>query len=223
MGEFIFKHKKLLAVIAGVFLLVLIIVSVIIKVEDDKNSAMVSVLITPSIAKVEIGNKVVKPIGEFRIRPGEYEVVVSADGFETKNTTLVAKENETVKLELFLEPLAENSNWYNTHDGDSLILGEINNNLTLAALDELMAANPILNELPIEIDYFTSDYSRRIHYTISYLLNDDNTNFSIIIKDYSGGNYDDAILRLKNNGADVEQLVIKYEDLSNDWLGGRAE
>ena len=162
-------------------------------------------------------------MGEYKIAPGEYEVEVSAEGFVTKNGTIVARENEISDLQIYLEPTSENANWYNEHPDEGLILGEIKNYYTIKKVQELKEENPILNDLPITVDYFTDNYAKCVKYTISYRLDDENDDITIMINDYSGGNYNDAIKRLENYGVKKDRYTITYTDETSGSEWGSAE
>lgn len=223
MQDFIYKYKKQIA-ICGVLVVILVIaVSVYFMITDKINSVVVNIRVTPTIAKVKIGDRVFEPMGTYKIQPGEYLVEVSADGFETKTGSLVAAENESVDIQMFLEPTEENTHWYDEHPEDALILGEVKNYYAMKAVQELVADNPILSQLPIEIDYYTSNYAKRVKYTISYRLNAENDGFAITITDYTGGNYESALSRLKTYGVDADDYKIEYSDESADLKWGRAE
>ncbi len=223
MQDFIYKYKKQIA-ICGVLVVILVIaVSVYFMITDKINSAVVNIRVTPTIAKVKIGDRVFEPMGTYKIQPGEYLVEVSADGFETKTGSLVAAENESVDIQMFLEPTEENTHWYDEHPEDALILGEVKNYYAMKAVQELVANNPILSQLPIEIDYYTSNYAKRVKYTISYRLNAENDGFVITITDYTGGNYEGALSRLKTYGVNTDDYKIEYSDESADLKWGRAE
>lgn len=222
MQDFIYKHKKTL-IIGGVLIFVAIVAASIFGIIWNKiYSATISIMVTPTIAKVVIDGKEYDTIGEYKMKPGEYSVEVSADGFITKTEEFVAVENETTKVQLYLTPTEENSDWYAEHPEDALIFGELKSNEAYEKLQELKEEYPILNQLPIEIDYFTSGYANRIKYTISYELNDDNTNFIIVITDYSGGNYENALSKLEARGVKVEDFEIKYIDDSTNSEWGSA-
>ena len=219
MQEFIYKHKKALMIAGVVGVILIVIVSTYFVVMDKINSATVNVMVTPSIAKVKVGDRVLGTIGEYKIQPGEYIVEVSAEGFETKTGNLVAVADETVDIKMFLTPTDAGNDWYETHELDALILGEIKSAYALEALQALKDKNPILNQLPVEIDYYTDNYAKRIKYTLSYVLNEANDGFVITITDYTGGNRELAMARLKNLDADVSKYTIKYTDESagSEW------
>ena len=222
MRDFIYKNRKKM-LIAGILIFVFIVaISVYFIITDRAKSATVDIMVTPTIAKVKIGEESFGVMGEYRIKPGEYNVEVSAEGFLTEMMTIKAEEGEVSQIQIYLEPTEDNTNWYNDHPDDALILGEIKNNYIIRAVQELKDEYPILNQLPLEIDYFTSGYAKRVKYTISYELNGDNTGFKITIRDYTGGNYDDAIAKLTARGIDTEEYDIEYLDESDDLVWGEA-
>ncbi|MBQ3473869.1 PEGA domain-containing protein [Candidatus Saccharibacteria bacterium] len=222
MQDFIYNHKKKIVVV-GILLLVLIIgISVFFLVKNRIYSATLNIRVTPISAEVKIGDKNYDTLGTYKVKPGSYDVEVSAEGFITKTDTIEIAEDETISFQVYLLPTEENANWYDEHPDDALILGEIKYSLTLEALQKLQEENPILSELPMNIDYFTNNGAKRVRYSISYEIEEGATKFSITITDYSGGNYDDAMLRLEKRGVKKGQYEIKYIDKSEDSEWGHA-
>lgn len=220
MMDFLAKYKK--TVIGGILALVLIIgVSVYFIVDDMAKTAKVKIVVSPSIATVKIDGKAYGTYGEFKVRPGEYTVEISAEGFEPKNGKLKAVENETVEIKTYLE-IEEGNNYYAEHPEDAVVLGDIKAAETLEKVEELKGEYPILEKLPLEIDYYTNDYAKRVKYTITYELNEDKDGFTIMIIDYTGGNYADAIAKLTARGADSEKYAIEYRDVTSESEWGRA-
>ena len=222
LADYLFKHKKVIIAALLVFFVLVVSISAYFVIMDKINSVEVNVIVTPTIANVKIGEKNYKPMGSYKIQPGKYDVEVSADGFITKTGKLTAVEDESIDIQIFLEPTEENVNWYDEHPEDALILGEIKNSFTVKALGELKEENPILKQLPLEIDYYTKNYAKRVKYTISYRLNGDNDGFVIIITDYTGGNYDDAVDKLTARGLDINDVMIEYKNESDDLNWGAA-
>ena len=222
MNESLRKNRKWLVIGGVVILLAILGTSLYFLIMDAINSATVSVTVAPSIAKVRIGDKDYAAIGTYKMKPGEYEVVVSAEGFETKTGTLTAVENETTNIMLFLE--TDDMNWYNNHPEDALIMGEVQNARTVELLKEMGEKYPILNKLPISRDYFLPNYSGKVKYTISYEMVDNANGFSIIITDYMGGAEDAAMKELMSLDDNVSGYDVKYNDISSEWLmNGVAE
>lgn len=222
MQELIYKYKRPIVVGVVLMLVLIVAVSVYFIVMDKINSATVNIIVAPTIAKVKIGDRVFKSMETYKIQPGEYMVEVSAEGFETKTGNLVAVENESIDIQMFLDPTEENANWYEEHQEDALILGEVKNHYAIQAVQELSKDNPILDQLPIEIDYFTNNYAKRVKYTISYRLDGDNAGFVIVVTDYTGGNYEDALARLKARGVESGEYIIEYIDESTSLEWGSA-
>lgn len=222
MLDFLVRHKK--AVIAsGVLALILIIaISVYFIIDDMAKTAKVSIIVAPSIAKVKIGDNNYEAYSEIRLRPGDYVVEISAEGFKAKTGELKAAENETTDIRVYLEPEEGNENYYAENPMEATILGDLKAAETMKQIEKLAGENPILNSLPIEIDYYTKDYAKRVKYTITYALNDDNTSFTIIIMDYTGGNYEDALSKIKARGFEPKNYMIEYKDLSSGSEWGYA-
>ncbi len=80
--------------------------------------------------------------------------------------------------------------------------------------------DPIFSILPISIAYYDKDYSE---YT-SYNINAKSTNdkITIIIDDKTGGNYEAAIKKLKEEGINPDDYTIIYNDLSSEQTPSRA-
>ncbi len=75
-------------------------------------------------------------------------------------------------------------------------------------IDNLMEENPILEQLPIEVDYYTAGYAKRVWYKISYVLDDTEAGFSIVITDYTGGNHQNALDKLTARSVDLEKSSL---------------
>lgn len=208
------KYKRIIfGFTAGIVLVFLIIGSVFI-MEDRKNTATLELMITPMEAKVMIGGKVYETIGEYKMKPGEYEMEVSMDGFDRKTETIKLFDGETTKIWLYLSPNDDNSDWYEKNPDDALLLGEMKSKETELVLDQIMKTMPELKQLPIEIEYYSDDYTDLTKYTVSYEVVNDKV--VIMINDYTGGNYEDALEKLEARGFNTKVLEIEYHDRSEE-------
>ena len=222
MQDYLYNNKKKVLIVGLIVLILIIGISIYGIVRNMLYSATVSITVAPSVAKVYIDGKEYGSIGEYKLKPGEYEVEAVADGFQKKAGHLVAVANETVNISMYLEPTAENSDWYLEHPEDALTMGDIKADEAAKVIEQLAEKHPILKQLPIEVDYFSDDYSKRTRYTISYLLAEDNTSFTITITDYTGGNQKDALEKLKARGVNLDDYEIDYTSLSKDSEWGHA-
>lgn len=217
------KYRRWVLLGGGLGLLVILIVSAVGIWWNAANSVKLMIMVTPLTATVRVGETEYGAMGEYKIMPGVYEVEVKAEGFKSRTGELVAVEGSEVEVSLYLEPEEGNEKYYAEHPDDALILGELKNAETLRKLAELKEAWPILNELPIEIEYYTKNYAKLVKYTVSYVVTEEAKNgFKIVVTDYTGGNYADAVAKLKSCGAEVEKLEIEYKKVRDDeW--GKAE
>ncbi len=222
MRDYIYNHRKGLITTLISIAVAIVLVSVYFIVVNKINSATIDIRVVPQNAKILINDKEYKSIQSYSIRPGDYTIEVSAEGFFTETSSFSVAEGETYKIDMFLEPTDDNLNWYSEHRDDALILGEIKNALSSKAVQKLQSENPILSELPMNIDYYTNNNSARVKYTISYKLEENNTKIILVITDYTGGNYNDAISRLEKRGVGKDQYVIRYVDKTSDLEWGRA-
>ena len=187
-------------------------------------SAKISIVVAPSIAKVKIGDREFSSSEEINIQPGEYAVSVSADGFETKTGQLVAKADETSNVHLYLvSSRSDTANWYDEHESDALIMGEIKSWERLKEIDALIEKEPVLGQLPLTVEYYTENHAEHVKYIISFELDDSSRGFYLIMKDYTGEGKEAALKKLSELGMDTKSLKLEYQDFTEDRLNYRAE
>ena len=187
-------------------------------------SATISVMVAPSIAKVRVGEMILSSSGETKMQPGEYEVEVWADGFSTKTGRITLIGDRTINLDLYLSSNSEETaDWYETHTGDAMVMGEIKNRETLKKVDELLKKEPVLAKLPLTVEYYANDYSKYTKYILSYVLDNSERGFYLIMKDYTNEGKDVGINKLTEMGMNLEGIEIKYENLGNDLKFGQGD
>lgn len=203
MQGFLYKHRKFIAIIGVLALVVIVGISVFFIVQDRINSATVRITVSPLDAKVKIGEREYDSLDVCKIAPGEYEVLIYAEGFISKTGKLTAVADEEVALATYLDPTAENSDWYETHPWDATARGDIINNAEIQRYYDLMEVEPILNYVP----YNTYTYS--INYEENCAENADE--MCLIVK----GNFgmaDVAMRYLQNTGQDLSRYFLKYDE-----------
>lgn len=219
------KRKKWLIGGAVTILVLILVISLGFLVYDRIFSARVNIMVAPSIAKVKIDDMEFSSTANMvKMQPGEYRVEVSAEGFDTKTGKLILKADETGDVRLYLESNDESTkDWYDTHAGDALVVGEIQNEETLKALNALIEKEPVIANLPLTVEYYANNYSTYTKYVISYALNDSDRGFYLIVKDYTGAGMASALDKLAEMGMDTIGLELKYENLEDESLSPRAE
>lgn len=107
--DFLRTHKIVFGVIVFDLLLIIgLLVAVLIKMTK---TAIISVNLVPNTAVAEVGGGSYQT-GNYRIRPGNYNVKVKADGFITKEFEINPEDNATTKMSVFLVPAEDNLNYY---------------------------------------------------------------------------------------------------------------
>jgi hypothetical protein len=201
---------RILFILAAIFLIGLIIYRFI---DNAQKTANIDVLVAPESAQVLIGgnhfsNKTHK------IKPGEYDVSVTKNGFESYNTKLTIKAGETTQLKVFLLPSDGSYDWYNKHPEDALLLDPIKDYNYTKNLDELKKHNPIINILPIQVSEYSDNYSKYTEFKINYKQSD-SEKIIVTIDDVTGNNKDKALDMIRTKGFNPNDYTIEYNYTPN--------
>ena len=202
------KRKKQLIIVAVAMIALVLIVSAFFIIRSRIYSATLNVVVSPSIARIKVGDKEYDLTGEIKLKPGEYEMEVYADGFISKKGKLTAVEDETFDLALYLEPTAENDDWYETHPWDATVRGDIANNAEIKKYYDLKNVEPILEYVP----YNTFKYS------ISYEEDcaENGGEVCLVVKGDMGMR-DVAVQYLQSTGEDLSRYKIKMNDYAEPF------
>ena len=211
------KFKKLIITAIAIFAIILG-VSLYFIITNAQKTAVVNILVAPSSSTISINGKKYTN-GNYKVRPGSYQAVISKDGFESQTIDFEATEAEETFIYTYLEQ-TDGDDWYENNEGDNMIRGSINAYKTEKKVTELYNSTPIISILPITVDYYTSNYSEHIKYTISYQIADDNSKITLLVTDYTGGNYNRATNNLSDRGYNIKDYEINYIDKSSDNTSG---
>lgn len=219
-----YKRNRKILIGSGVSVLIIILlISLGFLIYNRIFSATLSVMVAPSIANVKVGENTFGVSGEYKMQPGEYDVEISAEGFKTVTGKISLKADATSDLHLYLTSSSESTaNWYNEHEEDALIVGEIENAKTLEKVNELLEKEPALSKLPLTVEYYSEDYSVYNKYILSYAPDGSERGFYLIMKDYTGAGMIAAISKMAELGMNTVGVELRYEDLSSENLNGRA-
>lgn len=90
--------------------------------------------------------------------------------------------------------------------------------------EKVLTSFPIMQDLPIQIEYYKDGYGEYIHYDIYGDLSykDGQNSFKIYIKDYTGGNYEAALQRIIDLGYKPSDYEIEYTNY-NMYPPARAD
>ena len=73
---------------------------------------------------------------------------------------------------------------------------------------------PVTQNLPYTVEYYSDNYTNYTKYELFYDVNVEMTELTIRIVDYTGGNYQNALEKIKSFGYDMDDFKIEYEDKS---------
>jgi hypothetical protein len=113
---------------------------------------------------VKIGDKIYET-GTSKIDPGEYKVVVSAEGFESKEFTLNVKSGSIASVITYLVNKEEGMNYFERDSHDLAILNEMNvkdDEILKSFLDEYNKKMEIAYILPMDVSFTDPTYNSRL-------------------------------------------------------------
>jgi hypothetical protein len=190
------------AIILFVLLSLFIFVNFLINI---KKTAQLNILISPVDAKITINQKQYYN-GKQKIEPGNYQVKIERDGFQSVNIEINLSSGDQKYLYYCLTPNNQDNTWYKDHPKDNQTCDEINQALNDILKSETMK-DPIFSVTP-----YHNDDKR---YYIDSVLNEDRS-ITIKIKPLSCKAELKKILNqnalnyLKSKNINLDQYKIEY-------------
>ena len=208
------KKIKIIIGIASFFMVSIIAISVFFIVDNLRKTASITFAIAPLSADIKLNGVSYNNSQTYNVVPDNYVLEGYFEPYQ-EVFTLKDHESKTVYLEM---TAIEGTNWYEDHPEDGIIMDTIIEHELNEASEFITEKYPLLGILPINVEYYTND-SEYVYYTISYNLEDTN-NPIILVKDYTGNNYDNAINRIKLEGYDPADYKIEYQDKTEQFNYG---
>ena len=110
------------------FDIIAILIVVLVLIYNGAKTATLEVYVAPIAAKIELNGKEYENFKSYDIIPGEYNVVISMDGMQTEEYSLVVEEDGFSRIRTFLLDNDGGFGYYQKHYDDELILETIANN-----------------------------------------------------------------------------------------------
>lgn len=208
-------NLKLLLGISVTIVIIILSISLYFIIDNASRSVTIRFMIAPSSARITLNNTEYRSAETYHIRPGNYELAITKDGFEPYFKTLTLNEGEDLGIDISLEIQPGNENYYKEHPNEAYALETIWTNQMIAGSEVVMEDNPLLSILPINVEYFIQN-KQYVHYQISFRI-DNPENVVILINDYTGGNYDAALERIRTEGYNPDNYTIEYRDLTAEY------
>ena len=132
-------------------------------VEDNffkADSSKIEILVAPTSATITIDGKQYKN-GEYELSPGQYEVSIEKNGFETYNSIIVVADQHKTYIATCLTPNQNNEDYYETHPEDSGICQSAEELASASAWDQNALLDNIFEFTPFHNDangYYVDPY-----------------------------------------------------------------
>ena len=197
--------KKRLVIVGCIVMdVVVLIVYIVLLILKLNRTVILDVNVVPNVAKVMIDGTEYAS-GVYKVYPGEAEVEIKADCFESKNLNVMFSNHNITKIYDYLMPNQDNLNYYSEHEDDAEALKKIGGDDALKMLKIIS----IKDVLPI-VDYKyggLNGTSREIVINESYECE---TYFCLTaIGNFENENVVKNLIRAK--GYDPADYEIKYE------------
>ena len=210
-------NLKLILSISAIAVIVILGISLIFIIDNATRTVSVRFMIAPASATITLDGQKYQNAETYRIRPGNYDLLIAKDGFDSYQSSLVLNDNDDINISISLEIQPGNEDYYKQHPNEAYALETIWTDQMIAGSEVVLADNPLLNILPINVEYYIQN-QQYVHYQISFRI-DDPENVTVLINDYTGGNHDAALERIRTEGYNPDDYTIEYRDLSANYTG----
>lgn len=203
--------RKLL-IYFGFFLSAVLLVSLIIWLINKDNTSTLEILVAPSSSNILINGKKYTN-GTYHIKPGEYNIEISKDGFKSYSGGISTQKDTVSKLSQALLQNDGSYSWYLEHQDDDLILSAIVGEKSDNFEQKLVTKYPILQYIPY-IDNLNGNYKidAQIGDDLEYLIIYPNTCDPNYIESYKT----EALNWIKSKNINPDDYIIKYKNLCDE-------
>lgn len=214
MFSFIGRHKF----ISGLILanIIAVIVAIAIVIIHHAKTATIDINVTPLAAEITLNGRLYANQESHDVLPGNYHVKISMDGMQTKEYEIQLDRDGYARIWDYLLDASGSFDYYLTHPDDEWILAQIAPEDDKAAQDFITSYDQkasLTDILPIEYAQYTNDYADYTKYNIDIdsETEDCNSILCLVIEDYTGGNEQIALAKIKELGYNPEDYKITYK------------
>ena len=208
-------NPKIVIAVSAIIFIAILGISLFFVIDDASRSVTVRFLVAPSSASITLNGKEYQNATDYKITPGNYTLVIAKDGFESYEEQISPQDNDTLNISVSLDVLPGNEDYYKNHPGEAYALETIWTDQMISGSEVVMDSNPLLKVLPITVEYYIQS-KQYVHYQISFRI-DNPDNVTILVNDYSGGNYEAALERIRTEGYNPDDYTIEYHDLTAEY------
>lgn len=198
-------YKRIIIGVVVGFVLLIVGISAANIIWGKIYSVTLDLMIAPTDSTIMVNGELMKA-GEHRVKPGEYKIEVSRDGFESEVKLVLLEEGETKNVLMALTPNDPSTmDWYYTHEEDATIADGVASQEYVEYAEEMAEEEDIVENLPV--------------YTYGYILGygdcseKEVTDFCVVIR-AEFGYRDEAVEYLRGTGKDLAKYrveVLRHE------------
>lgn len=208
--------KLVVGILTGI-LIVILAISFYFVIDDASRSVTIRFMVAPSSAKITLNGTEYQSATTYKITPGDYTLLIEKPGFESYEKQISPVENDNLNISIALSVQPGNENYYKEHPNEAYALETIWTDQMVAGSDIVFENNPLFKILPIDVEYYVNN-QRYVHYQITFSI-DTPERTAVLINDYTGGNYEAALERIRTEGYNPDNYTIEYHNLTEEYTG----
>lgn len=188
-------------------LLIFITAVIIIAMVNLGQTKEIEIVVTPASATIKIDGKSYEN-GTYKFKEGTYQVHLEKENFVSKDFSF--NTNDTDRIYEYLEQADGTYSWYLNHETDALLLTKIGSfNADIEAQEFTKSYNAI-SKLPIIYANYDDQYNYTEYRIDGGKFSECVADFCLKITDTTGGNYEVAKQKMKEQGINPDNYEIVY-------------
>lgn len=187
--------------------LVLLVVIVFLGLKKLSKTTIMDIDVAPFSATVTVnGSEIDLNNGARAINPGMNSVIISADGFKTREVNLEVSKDSIAKVNVYLEPDDINSDYYVSHPEDFELAKEIGGEY----VERIESLTSIRNVLPIIKYQYGGLYGKSSEIVIDEDIVSCGKVFCLLVTGDSSSDHSVSTELLKGRNYDVNNYGVRY-------------
>ena len=203
------KKEKNLVLISIITFLTISILAVAYAIFHSFKSSTLEILVAPESATITLNDKEIKN-GIYHLYPGDYEIIIKKENFESKTFNIKLEKNETKKLYTYLLEKDGSYSWYINNRSDALLLNKIGAYESSISSSSYLESYPISKVLPIIYASYDESYNYTEFRIDGGFFDECEKNFCLKISDTTGGNYEAALEKIREKNFNPSDYKIIY-------------
>lgn len=210
MFGFIKRHRVACGLVVLDVIIVLIVALAV--VYNDAKTARIDINVAPTSALIEINGQKYDNFASVSVFPGDYHVVISMDGMQTKELDFSLDNDEFRKVEAYLLDQDGGFSYYVDNPDEEMVLAEVaNDKPSKEFVEKYSHILSIVNDLPLEY-YDRSEPSKPVGVYIEQSSGDCKGHVVCLVVYGGEGNREIALSLIREAGYDPNDYGISFSN-----------